>query len=167
MTNQTKPRIFFVDKNYENYVQCIQLNKTQGFIVSCLRVRFDVDFTLNLDESHIKAVERAMHNKKAYSAMVSHVPYQNNRLNNGLEGVDFYKDFYGRSLGILKSIKAIQPGLPIVAYTGADDIPEVHKVFLQEGPIDIIVHKTSPERWKEDFRKIEEALEALITSNKK
>lgn len=58
-----------------------------------------------------------------------------------LPRMDFYRRLYSKSLHFLRRLKADQPGLVVIGYTGADDDPEVAQLFKEEGNLDAVVFK--------------------------
>lgn len=93
-----------------------------------------------------------------FRALVTHVPYGTIPNPEGMTKVEFYRAVYKTSLETLREVKDLAPSMRIIAYTGADRVPAVRKIFVKDGPIDKIVFKSPPEEWENDYRKILAAL---------
>lgn len=136
-------------KKYVLYVDCDYATDSSGrkahtYITKSLRKKYSLDVYENLDEGVIDLVRKGLSSKR-FSAIVTHVPY--GRLSNPSDNLRYFRETvetqgaYGRSLNILRQIKMIDD-IPIIAYTGAGDSPAVIGIFMEQGGINRIVHKS-------------------------
>ena len=127
----------------------------QRDVLSGLRRRYEVDFQLDLTPRILEVV-----NLNEYLAMISHVPACEEDRRNAVEDAlrndlaSFYAKTYRKSLAVIKRIKRAYPNLPMIGYTGADNMPVVDELFLANG-LSALIRKN---RAEEDITKLMEAI---------
>lgn len=157
-----RKRVLFV---YRDYPPDTTRYKATGHIHETLRGKYDLDTYPNLDSGVIELI-RSNPSSDKFDAIITHVPYSRSYTSSSLR---YFREMietesvYGESLNILRQIKMIDD-IPIIAYTGAGNSPAVCGVFMEEGGIDYIVHKTL--NFKDDLRNIQSALENLLQKYK-
>ena len=119
--------------------------------------KYDVDPYKNLDYGVVDLIRQL---NRRFDAMITHIPHKSiGRVSFiSLESI-FLAQAYGESLQILRQIKMIVD-IPIIAYTGAGDSPAIYSVFMEDGGIDHILHKSR--NLSQDVQEIHTALRELF-----
>lgn len=161
MVENSKKRILYVDGS-----SCDEMfnNRKFGVLVN-LRKIYDVEPHLDLNLRVVDLLAGTLANGVAYDALLTHVPFSRDISVFSLPPMDktaFYECAYGDSLDILKKIRLDFPKMPIVAYTGADNVAELKDLVLQS--VNEIVFKSGSV--DNDSRLIESALVRLLESIK-
>jgi len=131
-------------------------NETREIIARELGKKFELETRISFGSYISDLIEQRKKESKPYDSLVTHVPY-----NQGIDPMNldtsnqmkFYSDFYSRSLSSLRKIRENNPQMPIIAYTGTDDVA-VMRILLLES-VSEIVFKLNP---LEDALKLEEAI---------
>jgi hypothetical protein len=158
MENEESPDkkdVYFVKKRYEAYAKdCANAERN---IERRLLTKFNLIPAWNLDESLLAKIESDKTEGTDPYALITHVPpTQAESQHRKFEDTrSFYTRLYKQSIEILWAIKKANPLMPIIAYTGADNLAVVQYVFQQLGPINDIVFKSRPEEWEKDAIELE------------
>lgn len=166
-TEQKRKKILFVQPEPKDSSKSVK--EAYSFfenIIKALMERFDVDARANLGWWVSDLIEKALKDRR-YTALITHVPMK--EINDGGSGLigaftfggprSLYFYIYQRSLAIIRKIKEKDSKLRIIAYTGADDVPEVRTLFKNAG-IDYLIGRSAD--WQEDLQQIESALEKSL-----
>ncbi len=134
-------------------------------IIRALMGRFNVDSRVKLGWWVSDLIEKSLKDKR-YDALITHIPIKD--INDGGSGMmgafargphTLYSYLYQKSLAIIRHLKEKDPSLQVIAYTGADDVPEVRTLFRTAG-IEYFIERSAD--WQEDLQQIESALEKCL-----
>jgi len=154
---EDKPNVYFVRRRYN--LQTMDSQTAERNIERKLSSRFNVISFPHLDKSIADTIKKNSI-LGVFQAMITPVPWDiKENYSIRLEATkSYYKRLYLESLCTLSEIKLGDPLLQVVAYTGADNVPEVSEFFLKYGPINEIVFKSGPKEWEKDFIELEKIL---------
>jgi len=133
---------------------------TKGVLLK-LQENYEIETQTNLSYETIYLLDEKAKKNRDYDVLLTHVPYNKHtdplRFSH-LNKREFYKEYYSRSLDILRKIKETYPKMPILAYTGANNDAEMNSLLgeVTEG----VVFKSLD--CDEDALKIGMALEKLL-----
>ncbi len=124
----------------------------------------NVDSYYNLDERITRMAREKADSGEPYRALITHVPHELGKVTSGMTSRIAFLAAYERSLGLLEALKDRNPGLFILAYTGATSVPRsvMESVLVGEGPIDALVPKSSSAEIESDFENIKDALSGVV-----
>lgn len=160
---EKKERILYIDRDYPVDTTGY---KAFFYIAGALKKEYELATYKDLDGGVIDLVRLEL-SKRKFSALITHVPHS--RSSPSSYDLPFFRgtieteSAYRESLNIIRQIKMIND-IPIIAYTGAGNSSAVYGVFMEEGGVDCIVHKTL--NFKDDFREIQDVLENLLRKYK-
>jgi phosphotransferase system HPr-like phosphotransfer protein len=151
-------------KNISSKKQILYVDQDSLPLARFLKEKYCLATYRNLDSGVVELIRQSLSFKK-FDAIITHLPHRpiNNVRYFPIESV-LIADTYGKSLEILRRIKMIMD-LPIIAYTGAGEAPAIYSVFMEEGGIDHIVHKSM--ELHRDAQEIHNALENLFQKYEK
>jgi phosphotransferase system HPr-like phosphotransfer protein len=162
LISEKRKRILYADRDYfsesRGYSTCV-------YITDFLKRKYDVDTHRGLDEELANLIHKTTPANK-FNALITNVPHKS------IDSVSYFRHSssfilestliakaYRESLEILRQIKMVVD-IPIIAYTGAGDSPAIYSIFMEEGGVDHIVHKSMD--LHKDVQKIQSALENLL-----
>jgi hypothetical protein len=166
--NQDKPYVYFVKKDYRAFAPENQDHDMR--ITSRLSNNFTILPSYELSEETIELVREDLKKGINAVAMITHLPFDSQTRGGGrFESKDFYyKRVYGKARSNLLKINTVNPLMPIIAYTGGDQVEEFRSLFLNldsigetgkgMGPVKEIVFKSHPNEWEKDAMTLERLL---------
>ncbi len=163
-----KGRVMYVDRDVSHLEGIAPILRGHNFMMRQLLDREygagNVDSFYDLGEWVFDKFQNKADLGTPYTALITHVPPEHGKVIRGLEGRWAFHAVYERSLGILGELKRMNPGLFILAYTGATSVPRssMESVFALDGTIDAIVSKSSSAEIDSDFEKIKKALRHVL-----
>jgi hypothetical protein len=158
-------KLLFIRKNYDpqnlqRNDYCGALMNAESRIVQELKKDHILNVRFDLGEYVLDLLKKEAETGKAFDWMVTHVNPNRNEPPRGDEEPreDYYARYYGKSLRLLSEINSTYPKMPVIAYTGASDCPEMFKVFMKVGKLKQIVYVSSPKEWETDLRNLRQAI---------
>lgn len=162
---EEKPYVYFVKKDYSAFAPQNQNHDKR--ITSWLSNQFTILPSYELSEGTVEAVRADLKKGINAIAMITHLPYSSDTKSGGSfeSRKSYYQRVYGETRSNLLKINIVNPMMPIIAYTGGDQVEEFKSLFLnldtigsagdRLGPVKEIVFKSHPDEWEKDATTLE------------
>ncbi len=162
---QDKPYVYFVKKDYRVFAPDNQNHDKR--ITARLSNQFTILPSYELSEETVEAVRDDLKKGINAIAMITHLPFDSDARGGGSfeSRASYYRRTYGKARSNLLEINLVNPVMPIIAYTGGDQIEEFKSLFLDVdyigcdgkglGPVKEMVFKSHPKEWEKDAATLE------------